>query len=147
MLRKSTSEKGQSLVEVALVVPVLIILFLGIAEVGFLLFAHVQVTNAAREGARYGSLCRLNHNCFGAGFTLTDIVESAVMSEAQPLKMNGSNTNVNVQPASMSVVPDMGSPITVTVTYTHTPPFISNFVPMFPSHIPVQHRVIMHFDK
>jgi Flp pilus assembly protein TadG len=147
LLKKSPHETGQSLVEIALVLPVLIILFLGIAEVGFLLFAQVQVANATREGARYGSLCRLNHNCFGSGYTLTDVVQSAVLAEAQPLKMNGSNTTVNVQPASLSAVPPIGTPITVTVTYTHTPPFISGLVPMFPSKIPVQHIVVMHFDK
>jgi hypothetical protein len=40
-----------------------------------------------------------------------------------------------------------GTPITVTVTYTHTPPFVSNFVPMFPADLPIQHRVVMRFDK
>jgi Flp pilus assembly protein TadG len=136
-------DEGQSLVEVALVLPVLVVLFLGIAEVGFILFAQVQVANATREGARYGSLCRLNQNCA----TLTNAVQSAVFAEAQTLQMSGSNTSVSVQPASFSTVPAVGAPITVTVTYTHTPPFISNFVPMFPSHMPIQHTVVMNFDK
>lgn len=139
--------RGQSLVEVALVLPLLVILFLGIAEVGFFLYAHVQISNAAREGARQASLCRMNANCFGGGFTLQDTVEAAVFAEARSLQLSTTNSSVSVQPDNLSMVPAVGQPLTVTVTYTHTPPFISDFVPMFPSRIPVQHYVVMHFDK
>lgn len=145
--RKRISERGNSLVEIALVLPVLLVLFLGIVEVAFLLFAHVQVANAAREGARYGSLCRLNGNCD----TLYSVVQATVFSEAQFLDMTdagtGGNTAVVVEPASLSSIPAVGAPITVTVSYNYTPPFVSNFVPMFPAQIPVEHTLVMHFDK
>jgi Flp pilus assembly protein TadG len=149
MHKRSSLEQGQSLVEIALVLPVLVILLLGIAEVGFLLFSHVQVANATRAGARYGSLCRFNDNCLGSpGLAdLTAVVETAVLAENQTLKMNGTNTVVNVQPASLGSLPVVGTPITVTVTYTHSSIFVSNLVPMFPSEIPIQHTVVMHFDK
>ena len=147
MKREQISERGSSAVEIALVLPVVLVLFLGIVEVAFLLFAHVQVANAAREGARTGSLCRLNGNCD----SLTTAVKDTVFSEAQFLNMTdvgtGGNTAVVVQPSSLSYVPAIGDPITVTVTYNYTPPFVSNYVPMFPSQIPVEHTLIMHFDK
>jgi Flp pilus assembly protein TadG len=140
-------ERGNSLVETALVLPSLLILFLGIVEVGFFLFSHVQVTNAAREGARYGSLCRLNDNCD----QLATVVKNTVFTEAQFLHMtdaaSGGNTTVVVQPASLTGVPAVGAPITVTVTYNHSSPFVSNLVPMFPAQIPIQHSLVMHFDK
>ncbi len=47
---------GQSMVEFALTLPLLIMMLLALADFGFLLYAHVQVANAAREGARAGSL-------------------------------------------------------------------------------------------
>ena len=50
------SVRGQALVELALVVPLLALLLIALAEFGFLLYAHVQVTNAAQSGARAGSL-------------------------------------------------------------------------------------------
>ncbi len=147
MHKQPDAHSGQSLVEVALVLPILIILFLGIAEVGFLLFAEVQVVNATREGARTGSLCRLNHTCP----TLSDAVTAAVFSEAQFLHMSASgsdrNTVVAVDPPSLTTVPLVGVPITVTVVYTYSSPFISNFVPMFPAKLPIQHTVVMNFDK
>lgn len=47
---------AQSLVEFALVLPLLASLLIGLADFGFLFYGHVQVANAAREGARAGSL-------------------------------------------------------------------------------------------
>jgi Flp pilus assembly protein TadG len=48
-------EKGASLVEVAVVMPILLALAIGLAEIGFLVIDYVTVTNAARSGARTGA--------------------------------------------------------------------------------------------
>ena len=45
-------ERGQSLVEFALLLPVFLIIFLGVAEFGWALRAYGLEQNAAREGAR-----------------------------------------------------------------------------------------------
>lgn len=45
-------EKGQSLVEFAIVLPVLMLFLLGIIEFGWLFNAKITLTSAAREGAR-----------------------------------------------------------------------------------------------
>ncbi len=74
------SDSGASLVEVGIILPILLTLALGLAEVGFLVIDYITVTNAARSGARTGSslgpvtgvdnsilevveedLCNLNH--------------------------------------------------------------------------------------
>ena len=44
--------RGQSLVEFALAVPVIILLFMGIFDLGRAIFAYNTVSNAARDGAR-----------------------------------------------------------------------------------------------
>lgn len=49
---------GQSMVELALVLPILIVSLIGVIEFGLILYAHVQVANAAREAARAASLYR-----------------------------------------------------------------------------------------
>lgn len=46
--------EGQAMVEMALVLPVLLILVFGIIEFGNVFGAYVIVNNLAREGARYG---------------------------------------------------------------------------------------------
>lgn len=48
--------RGQSLVEFALVVPLLLLLLLGIVQFGFIFNSYVTLTNAAREGAREGTI-------------------------------------------------------------------------------------------
>lgn len=47
-----TKMEGQSLVEFALIVPILIILILGMIEFGWILNGYIALTSAAREGAR-----------------------------------------------------------------------------------------------
>lgn len=53
-LRLNSSEKGASVVEFALVLPLLLLLLFGIIEFGIILFDKAMLTNACREGARAG---------------------------------------------------------------------------------------------
>jgi Flp pilus assembly protein TadG len=46
--------RGQTLVEFALVIPILIVMLMGIFDLGRAIFAYNAITNAAREGARLG---------------------------------------------------------------------------------------------
>jgi len=49
-------EKGQTLVEFALVLPILVLLVIGMLEFGRVLNVWLIVNNAAREGARYATV-------------------------------------------------------------------------------------------
>jgi Flp pilus assembly protein TadG len=49
-------ERGQSLVEFALIIPIFIILVFGIIDFGMGLRAYITVTQATREGARYAAV-------------------------------------------------------------------------------------------
>lgn len=54
-LNKLIKEKGgQALVEMALILPLLLLLFMGIFEFGRIFGAHLLISNLAREGVRYG---------------------------------------------------------------------------------------------
>ncbi|MCX7622281.1 MAG: pilus assembly protein [Thermomicrobium sp.] len=58
---------GQNLVEFAIVAPLLFLFILGIMEFGWAFYVHSELTNAAREGARYaavhGELCAQHPPC------------------------------------------------------------------------------------
>ena len=54
--RPATAEHGQSLVEFALVLMPLFVILLAIIQFGFIFNSYVTITNAAREGARNGSV-------------------------------------------------------------------------------------------
>ena len=47
------TEKGQAMVEFALVLPLLLALLCGIIDFGWLYYNQITLNNAAREGARY----------------------------------------------------------------------------------------------
>jgi Flp pilus assembly protein TadG len=55
-LRRSTtrSESGDSLVEMALLLPILTMLLLGTVDLGRLAYMSIEVSNAARAGVQYG---------------------------------------------------------------------------------------------
>jgi Flp pilus assembly protein TadG len=55
---KLKNERGGSLVEFAIIMPLLFILLFGIIEFGLLLYNQAVITNASREGARYGIVAR-----------------------------------------------------------------------------------------
>ena len=79
-LRGGKQQRGQDLVEFALVVPILILLLFGILQIGLLVMQYNTVANAAREGARYGIIAREapgSGNCGSADATIDTILDAA----------------------------------------------------------------------
>jgi Flp pilus assembly protein TadG len=54
--RNHSSEVGQSLVELALIITFLIILVAGLVDLGRMIFTYLTMRDAAQEGAVYGSI-------------------------------------------------------------------------------------------
>ena len=54
--RLISNQHGQALVELALILPVLLLLIFGIIEFGRIYASNIMINNAAREGARAASL-------------------------------------------------------------------------------------------
>jgi hypothetical protein len=78
ILRFPRSEKGQSLVELAISLVVLMTLLAGAVEFGILFFQYVQLRDAAQEGALYGST---------KPDDVTGIVDRAKYSSQSPLDL------------------------------------------------------------
>lgn len=57
------SARGQSLVEFALVFPLLVLVMLAIIVIGLLVFYTQEITNAAREAARYAAIHSATAQC------------------------------------------------------------------------------------
>jgi Flp pilus assembly protein TadG len=76
-------ESGQSLVETALVVPILLLLLAAIIDFGRAFDTYIVLTNAAREGARFASLANpiepaqirdlVYDDVVGSGMNITDM--------------------------------------------------------------------------
>lgn len=100
-------EKGQAVVEMALVLPVLVLLVVGTMEFGRLFGAYLTIAHAAREGARLGI----------AGASDAEI-EDAVRGQAEHLDgaADPQRLVVSVSPPAPERVPGETT-LTVTVTY------------------------------
>ncbi len=51
-----SASQGQAIVEFALIAPILILLIMGVFDLGLAFFTNITLQNAAREGARYATL-------------------------------------------------------------------------------------------
>jgi Flp pilus assembly protein TadG len=97
------SEKGQALVEFALVLPVFIFLVFGIIEFGRLWETVNIMTSASREGAR------------AAAVSAPDMTPA--MNAAQNVLTAGNVTNATIN----AVGPNGANEVVVTVTLNYTP--------------------------
>jgi Flp pilus assembly protein TadG len=97
---------GATLVEFAIVAPLLFLLILGIVEFGRAVMVQQILTNAAREGARRGILEQS---------TAPD-VQTAVSDYLRNTSVAGAN--VTVSPSSFAHV-GFGDPVTVTCSVTY----------------------------
>lgn len=148
--QKFVSPKGQSLVEMALVLPILLLLFMGIMDFGRMLFLYAQLANAAREGARYGAVVGVYdedagelpqfQDCaairqtinsrFGLELTIPDEDINIIYDDGvTPL---GFNCNGVSGPSVEQVV--IGTRIVVEVEseFSFITPLVSSFVPSIP---------------
>jgi Flp pilus assembly protein TadG len=60
MKKNLKSQAGGALVEFAITIPLLMLLLVGLIEIGRLTYFGIQVANAARAGAQYGALSNPN---------------------------------------------------------------------------------------
>lgn len=118
MIKRRTGLHGQSLVEFALILPILLLILVVLFDLGRAVYYFSVIHNAAREGARYGII----DNTPGIGCTTPDTagIEAAVLARAVGL-------NVDDLTISSECV---GSIIRVTVAYQFTPvtPLASSFL-------------------
>jgi Flp pilus assembly protein TadG len=106
-LHRGRRSRGQSLVEFALLLPIILILMAAVFDIGRVLDASIVLTNAVRTGARFGSI----HP------TWYDSVRARVIDFANNSGMNF--TGVQLEAANVSVVMSTapGASVIVTVDY------------------------------
>ena len=94
-------EKGQTLVEMAIVLPLLILILMGIIQFGFIFNGHISMTSAAREGVRLGAV--------GASNSEVSSRVNEALAGTPLLK----NTEVTIDPNNSR---EFGEPLTVEVS-------------------------------
>jgi hypothetical protein len=84
------AQRGQSLVEFALVMMPLFIILLGIIQFGFIFNSYVTITNASREGARMGTVYVCNEDSIGPSWSKAqcDLARNDAIKDSVLASMN-----------------------------------------------------------
>ena len=107
MTKTVRNERGQTMTELAMVLPILVVLILGIAQFGIAFNNYVTLTDAARAAARKGAVSRNSSSP-------TSDCQNAGYAAGGNLKNAGSDFKVQCS-SSWSI----GSDVTVTATYPY----------------------------
>ena len=103
-MRNLKNQKGQALVELAIILPILLMLVMGILQFGMMLNSYLTIENAAREGARAGII----------GSSDAEI-QNLIISTSPSL--NPKNLTVSITPTEINR--KSGNTLTVKVTYNY----------------------------
>jgi TadE-like protein/Prokaryotic N-terminal methylation motif len=109
-MKHSKSERGQSLVEFAISLVILLMLLAGAAEFGIVFFQYVQLRDAAQEGALYGSTNPSDINGIKARIRASS--DKPLDLQNDPLVV----INISIDGDGKACE---GRGLTVTVSYTH----------------------------
>ncbi len=110
------STKGQALVEMAFVLPILLLILMGIVEFGRIINSYLVITNAVREGARYAAI----HS--------TDEQINLVISDLTST-LNQSELNIVITPSETNRITGSSAVIRIDYDIDIFTPIISNIVP------------------
>ena len=124
MVMKIRSDHGASAVEFALVLPVLMLLTFGIIEFGVLLFDKAVITNASREGARFGIVFVADLDGDGIPDRKDETtIESVITGYANDLLINLGSEVDNLSPGDIETTwttnANGDTDLTVTVRFTY----------------------------
>ena len=113
-----TSERGQSLAELALTLSFVLILLSGVVDLGRAFFTYMALRDAAQEGALYGSV----------NPTATAAIKSRVLNTSELVSGIVSDADITINITGQACT---GSEITVRVSYDDFPltmPFLGSFL-------------------
>lgn len=132
--RQKRGDDGASLVEFALIAPLLLLVLLGTIEFGYLFGQYNEVRHAAREGARYAAVSYPDRD--GGGVASSDVIDAVCDS----LNLPGSTVTVTITEIDADgndindgANPDRGDygevSIAATVSSLSGAPLITSFLP------------------
>ena len=133
---KNLNERGVMAAEFAILLPVLLLIVFGTMEFGMMMYGREVVTNATREGVRYGIVAQ------------TPPVSGATMISQATTYITGSGLN----PAHVLFNPPVccgitGTPVTLSATYNYNwiIPYIPTLVNL-PSPFPISISTTMRHE-
>jgi Flp pilus assembly protein TadG len=105
-LARSERERGTAIVELALVLPIMLLMAMGVLDFGRAIYVRNALANAARDGARFATIDPRNTAC----------IQSAAAANSSLANLTAANVSIT-RPGTL--LP--GQPITVAVQSTYQP--------------------------
>jgi hypothetical protein len=122
VLNKGKSERGAALVELAIMLPVLLLILMGIVEFGLLFYNQQVLTNSSREGARAG-IALTGKALIDKAIVTTNDFDSEIDGVVQAYCLNHLITFSAGQLVGTTVSGSLGThpdELSVTVDYTYS---------------------------
>ncbi|MGM8212317.1 TadE/TadG family type IV pilus assembly protein [Virgibacillus sp. W0430] len=113
------SQKGQAIVETALILPILLLLLFGITDFGRVFHASLTLDHAGREGARAAAIGTEDH-----------VITGKIRDATSSLKED--NVSISIAPAGKGNR-ESGTDVTITLVYPidFLTPIIGQFIGSF----------------
>lgn len=126
LFNRDKRDKGQSMVEMALVLPLLLLLMFGIIEGGRLFSSYVELQNHARDGARFASI---KSGELDTSAKIIDWRDDILIPriEANLLLLDPANLNVALTKSSVGTT-DEWMEVTLTYSLELVTPFIGDIL-------------------
>ena len=109
--KRQSKQRGQALVELALVLPILLLILMAIVDMGRIYHGYLSVTTAAREGARQAALGRTDEQVRATSILSATPLEagriSVAISPDVGLRYTGANIEVRVEYQMAIITPGM----------------------------------------
>jgi Flp pilus assembly protein TadG len=125
--QKTRKEKGQSLVEFALILPILLLILGGVLDLGRMYYAYIVITDAAAEGVTYATIHPPNDPSNPSDSSTTEI-RTRTLDACGPMSADVQSIQV-VCPSCPNTT--SGDTVTVIVTYNYAilTPFVNVMFP------------------
>lgn len=121
---RKRSLRGNAMIEFALILPIFMIILVGIIDISILLYDKTVITNASREGARYGVLVR--SPTYASVSSIVSYTKSYCADRL--ISFSNSPPEVTVTATPSSSPPSFGATLTVKVEYAYTDLLLHNFI-------------------
>ncbi len=113
MMKKQRERRGQGFLEFALILPVLLLIIIGLIEFGHLFIVYASLTNASREGTRFGIVSPTDYDGIN-----NRVREMVVLPPPEEIAINvrydnGPDTTIFLDPEAV----ETGSRVRVEVQY------------------------------
>ncbi|WHH60540.1 TadE family protein [Petroclostridium sp. X23] len=130
LLKVLRDQRGQSIVEAAMVLPILLLILFSVFEFGRIFNAYMIITNAAREGAR----------CAVVGTSDIDVINVININTST---LDASKRQISVSPTSSSRTRGVQVAVQIDYKVEIITPLISS---MIPNPFPLRAKTVMRME-